>query len=61
MKKFYVSKETFKGKLVAVSVCDKVGGMESEHARFEVNPTMTESEAYCAAIAERDRLNSSAA
>lgn len=56
-RKFYIAKETYKGKLVAVSVCDNVGGMQSEHARFSVNDFPSDAEAHSAAIAERDRLN----
>lgn len=54
---YYVQTETRKGIVVAYTVCDCIGGMESEHARFEVNATQSQDVALHLANSWRDDAN----
>lgn len=55
---FYVLAETRKGKgVVAYTVNDCVGGMESEHARYEIGLNYSASVALMLANQDRDDRN----
>lgn len=57
MSKFYISTETAKGKVVAYSICDRVGGMESEHERFPVPHPSDKPFVYLKAKAVCEEMN----
>ncbi|WP_273794607.1 hypothetical protein [Brucella intermedia] len=57
MKQFYVKAETVRGTVRAYGVYDCIGGMESEHAWFEVNDDQSAEIALRLANQARDDLN----